>query len=152
MAVPQNNPSTSTIPRRKGTSFRPPRSFRGAKPRGNLLGHCANSHCLPGDCHAALRLAMTTGIRGWCLRIRPKFPGKESAFCGTAIAVPYISISKYSVGNGPRAVPPMPTASAKSLPPGEAIFGHDACASHPMERRGRRSLRMRNKTGCRERS
>ena len=37
---------------------------------------------------------MTTGIRGWCLRIRPKFPGEESAFCGTAIAVPY------TLGNG----------------------------------------------------
>ena len=37
----------------------------------------------------ACGLAMTTGIRGRCLRIRPKFPGEESAYCGTAIAVPY---------------------------------------------------------------
>ena len=112
-----NNP-----PAQRNQPSSTPLSFRGAKPRGNLLGHCANSGCLPGDCHAALRLAMTTGIRGRCLRIRPKFPGKESAFCGTAIAVPYISISKYSVGNGHRAVPPMPTASEKSIPRGEAIF------------------------------
>ena len=70
----------------------------------------------------ACGLAMTTGIRGWCLRIRPKFPRKESAYCGTAIAVPYISISKYSVGNGHRAVPPMPTASEKSLPPGGRVW------------------------------
>ena len=109
MTVPQYNLSKSTIPRRKGTSFRPPLSFRGAKLRGNLLGHCANSNCLPGDCHAALRLAMTTGIRGWCLRIRPSLLPKESAFWPAALAVPYISISKYSVGNGHRAVPYMDT-------------------------------------------
>ena len=69
MAVPQYNLAKSTISRRKGTGFRPPLSFRGAKPRGNLLGHCANSHCLPGDCHAALRLAMTVVVWGWCFCI-----------------------------------------------------------------------------------
>ena len=130
MAVPQYDLAKSTIPRRRGTSHRPHCHSEGRSPVGISWAIVRISTAYQ-EIATACGLAMTTGIRGWCLRIRPKFPGKESAFCPAAIAVPYISISKYSVGNGPRAVPPMPTASAKSLPPGEAFFGHDACASHP---------------------
>ena len=32
-------------------SRRLPLSFRGAKPRGNLLVDCSFSYCVPGDCH-----------------------------------------------------------------------------------------------------
>ena len=45
-------------------------SFRGAERRGNLLEHCSNPHCLPGDCHGPTGLAMT-----WYFLPGPSFDG-----------------------------------------------------------------------------
>ena len=37
------------------TQFERELSLRGPQARGNLLRHCTNPHCLPGDCHVGLR-------------------------------------------------------------------------------------------------